>query len=70
MVPTKRGLSEESPSNSRRRKTASYQSVVEVDECIGLPEAVSQFVAGYDLAGSFQEHREDLKWRIVSPMPL
>jgi len=35
--------------------------VVEIDECIGLPEAVSQFIAGDDLAGSFQEHHENLK---------
>jgi hypothetical protein len=35
--------------------------VVEVDEGIGLPEAVSQFIARDDLARSFQEHREDLK---------
>ena len=37
------------------------QAVIEIDECISLPQAISQFIPGDDLTGSFQENGQNLE---------
>src|ERR1700722_2659569 len=41
------------------------EAVVEVDECVRGPKTLLEFLAGYDIAGPLNQHRQNADWLLL-----